>query len=112
MSTKTKERNSKETYRQCVMRLAAGSTEKPPMDNERILVIGGEGKTDYEYVAWIPTKMAVIGKHILIDSVPGRWLIVQAGDPRPAFIVEAYAENARKGFESVTGHEQFKKGQG
>lgn len=112
MSTKTKERNSKETYRQCVMRLAADSAEKPPLDNERILVIGGHGRTEYEYVAWIPSRMVQIGKHILIDSVPGRWLIISAGDPRPAFVVEAFAENARKGFGSVTGHEEFKKGQG
>jgi len=89
MSTKTKERKSKETYRQCVMR-AGGA----------------------EYVAWIPSKMVQIGKHILIDSQPGRWLIVSAGDPRPAYIVEAYAENARKGFASVTGHEDHKEKEG
>ena len=95
MSTKTKERKSKETYRQCVM--------KPALKPDGPVA---------EYVAWIPSKFVQIGKRIIIDSMPmsGGWLIVSAGDPRPAYIVEAYAENARKGFASVTGHEEHKGG--
>lgn len=102
--TIVKERRSNETYRQCVMRLAPGSTESPPEGIDGFFVIGGDQRIEYEYVAWIPTKMVQIGKHILIDSVPGRWKIIQASDPRPAYIVEAYAENARKGFPSVSGY--------
>lgn len=76
MSTKTKERKSKETYRQC----------------EMISVPGGK-----RYVAWLPTKEVKIGRVIRIDDVEGIWKIVDAGTPRPDYIVEAYAENGRKG---------------
>ena len=60
------------------------------------------------HVAWVPAKLAMIGKHVTIDEMPGRWKIVGAGDPRPAYIVEAYADNAHNGFASVTGHEKHK----
>lgn len=89
--TTVKEKQSKGSYRQCV------------------LVKEG---TLGEYVAWIPTKRVAVGKHVLIDSMPGRWKIVSAGDAKPAYIVESYADNARKGFPSVTGHEEHKKSEG
>ena len=56
-------------------------------------------------MAWIPTKLARVGKHVIIDGVPGLWLVVEAGEARPAYIVEGYAENARKGYPSVPASE-------
>ena len=79
---KVKERQSKETYRQCTMT-----------------------SESRQYVAWIPTKLARVGKHVIIDGVPGLWLVVEAGEARPAYIVEGYAENARKGYPSVPASE-------
>ena len=76
MATKTKERKSKETYRQCVMVSVKGHQQ---------------------YVAWLPTKEVKIGRVIRIDGIDGNWKIIDAGTPRPDYIVEAYAENGRKG---------------
>lgn len=74
------------------------------------LVPGSEQNSITEYVAWLPSKLVKIGNHVRIDSKPGLWLIIQAGDARPAYIVEAWAENARKGYASVSGHEELRKG--
>lgn len=98
MSTKTKERKSKETYRQCVMASVKGCQQ---------------------YVAWLPTKDVKIGRIIRIDGIDGNWKIIDAGTPRPDFIVEAYAENGRKGLPDGQGpstpmrdaEAQYRKGQ-
>lgn len=92
--TKTKTKESKIPYRQCVMRLAAEDA----------------GQAVVEYVAWLPASKVTINKHVRIDGLPGRWLIVSAGDARPEYVADAYAANARAGFPSVSGHEKFKEG--
>jgi hypothetical protein len=42
-------------------------------------------------------KGVKIGRVIRIDGIEGNWKIIDAGTPRPDYIVEAYAENGRKG---------------
>lgn len=57
----------------------------------------GDEATYREYVAWIPVEKVKIGATLTIDSVPGQWKIVSAGDARPASIVSAYHDHARQG---------------
>jgi hypothetical protein len=54
-------------------------------------------KGGLQYVAWLPSKEVKIGRVIRIDGIEGNWRIIDAGTPRPDYIVEAYAENGRKG---------------
>jgi hypothetical protein len=54
-------------------------------------------KGHQQYVAWLPSKEVKIGRVIRIDGIEGNWKIVDAGSPRPDYVVEAFAENGRKG---------------
>lgn len=89
MSTKTKEKRSMAPFKQCTMHLKTETGHQV-------------------HVAWIPAELARVGKHVLIDGMPGRWKVVEAGPAQPEWKVLAYNENARRGFPSVTGHEESK----
>lgn len=80
MTTTTKTRPSKQTYRQCVLT-----------------------QESKEYVAWIPTQLVRINKHIRIDGLEGRWKVASAGDPKLEALVDWYAEHARKGLPDGSG---------
>lgn len=41
------------------------------------------------HVAFVPSKLAVVGKRLRIDSVPGDWTVVERGQTLPADQVEA-----------------------
>lgn len=71
-------------YRQCEM--------TSPSDDE-----GGY----YRDVAWLPLEEVRVGRLVRFGDDPRVWKIVSAGDPRPAQIVEAYAEHGRRRWGSL-----------
>ena len=62
------------------------------------------------YVAWLPNEDAIVGRFVSFKDPDagheGSWHIDEIGPARDGEVVEGFAENARRGFPSVSGREK------
>jgi hypothetical protein len=82
----------KQMYRQCELsqKTSSGSTKL--------------------YVAWLPNEDAIKGRFVSFKKpepgYEGSWRIDEIGPARDEDVVEGFADNARRGFPSVSGREK------